>query len=317
MAWSKRTLAVPAIPPSVRLARRWVAEVLEEVGRSDLVESARLGVSELVTNALLHADPPVTIRVRGTVEHPRVEVTDNSTEPPERTDVEATTNGADAEMLATFGRGLDLVASHSAKWGADIHLHGTGKTVWFEPTSQPRPDAEAEAIIFDPDEKIPDPVPDEERITVQLLGMPPALFSRLRFHFYEIARELRLLALAEPDKHPYAVAIAEEFLQVERERRAAVGIHALDEAMTQHVETIDLTYLVPPSAPRTMERIGRLLEEFYNSPQEQLLLTMQPAPEVLELQRWYLEQFVRAGRGEPPTRWEGPTGPSQAEQQGE
>ncbi len=82
--WNKRTLALPATPPSVRLARDWVTSVLREIGRDELADSARLAVSELVTNAILHAEPPMTVHVRGTAEHPRIEVTDQSLVPPQR-----------------------------------------------------------------------------------------------------------------------------------------------------------------------------------------------------------------------------------------
>jgi len=82
--WNKRTLALPASAPSVRLARDWVTGVLTDIGRHELAESARLAVSELVTNAILHAEPPMTVHVRGTVEHPRIEVTDQSMVPPQQ-----------------------------------------------------------------------------------------------------------------------------------------------------------------------------------------------------------------------------------------
>ena len=68
---------MPAGPPSVRLARAWVSEILEEIDREDLVFAAQLGVSELVTNAILHGQPPVTVGVRGTRERPRIEVTEH------------------------------------------------------------------------------------------------------------------------------------------------------------------------------------------------------------------------------------------------
>ena len=53
-----------------------------EIDRAELVESASLGVSEVITNALLHAEQPVKVRLRGTLEHPRIEVRDGSKEPP-------------------------------------------------------------------------------------------------------------------------------------------------------------------------------------------------------------------------------------------
>ena len=51
-------------PQSVRRARVWIGEELERLGRPDLVDSAELGISELVTNAILHADPPITVRLK-------------------------------------------------------------------------------------------------------------------------------------------------------------------------------------------------------------------------------------------------------------
>jgi anti-sigma regulatory factor (Ser/Thr protein kinase) len=66
----------------VQDARRWLADLCTEIGKPELAECAQLGVSELVTNALLHGEPPITVRMRGTVEHPRVEVRDSSVEAP-------------------------------------------------------------------------------------------------------------------------------------------------------------------------------------------------------------------------------------------
>ena len=64
-------------PKSVGRARAWVVEELTNLGRSDLVDAAELGVSELVTNAILHAAPPITVGLLGSREQPRVEVRDS------------------------------------------------------------------------------------------------------------------------------------------------------------------------------------------------------------------------------------------------
>ena len=82
MPLNRPALSLGSGPRGVQDARRWVVDTCHDIGRSDLVECAELGVSELVTNALLHAFPPLTVRVRGTREHPRVEVRDGSTEVP-------------------------------------------------------------------------------------------------------------------------------------------------------------------------------------------------------------------------------------------
>ena len=75
-------LSLDSGPHGVQDARRWVVGAIGRVGRPDLAECAEMGVSELVTNALLHGAAPITVRVGGTREHPRVEVRDASPEPP-------------------------------------------------------------------------------------------------------------------------------------------------------------------------------------------------------------------------------------------
>src|SRR5215210_308337 len=99
-------------PRSVREARAWVVGELTSLGRGDLVDAARLGVSELVTNAILHATPPISVRLGGTRVHPRVEVHDSSTAPPSVRDMTD-----DARLLATIGRGLSIVSTYSRTWG--------------------------------------------------------------------------------------------------------------------------------------------------------------------------------------------------------
>ncbi len=300
MPWNERTLALPPSPPSVRVARRWVAEVLEEVGRPELVESAQLGVTELVTNALLHARPPVTVRVRGTIDHPRVEVTDHSLLPPQRT--------GSGEQLVTFGRGLDLVASHANRWGSDINLYGTGKTVWFEPVKDPHPADEVESLQFSMEEALAalgEETEPAHRMRIRLLDMPVQHFARLRVHFNELGREARIWALTEPERHPGAQELTEIFLDAERQRRQAAGVDQLDRAIAEGVEYADLDYWVTPDSPDTMARLGRVLELVYDSPDERGLLpsTRPKDPLLLELQRWYLNEFVRQGRGEAPMPW--------------
>jgi anti-sigma regulatory factor (Ser/Thr protein kinase) len=120
-------LVMQSLASSVAVARRHVRQVLRELGRQALEESAELAVSELVSNAVLHAHTPFALTVRtmptGRV---RIEVSDSSPAPlqPRHFDVAATT-----------GRGLQLVARLSFNWGIEERdrEQGPGKTVWFEP----------------------------------------------------------------------------------------------------------------------------------------------------------------------------------------
>jgi hypothetical protein len=293
----------------VRLARDWVTGVLREIGRDELAESARIAVSELVTNAILHAEPPMTVHVRGTVEHPRVEVTDQSLVPPQRLESHYLVDLADEFSWTTMGRGLDLVASYSERWGADISPNGIGKVVWFEPSDGIR-ESPVEGEVFDVEGAIArlglSPVDPADMLEIRLLGMPVELFAHLRRHFNELGRELRLLALSEPERYPLAVEFSETFLQVEYERRQAAGVEALDEAIQDGGATVDLTYRAPRTTPATMQRIGELLRQVYDQLSGSVLLSVPPPEDLIALERWYLGEFSRQAAGEQPERWHGP-----------
>src|SRR5690242_10226247 len=112
----EHVLELPREPASARRARAWVTEQLSTLGRSDLVDAAALGVSELVTNAILHTESPIVVQLRGTPSHPRIEVRDSSKRPPR-------INGnmtAEESLLSTVGRGLGLVAMHASTWGSEV-----------------------------------------------------------------------------------------------------------------------------------------------------------------------------------------------------
>ena len=108
-------------PSSVGAARRLVRELVTVAGRTDLVDDAELLVSEVVTNALIHAGSP--IRVRGQVGRRgiRVEVSDASPHHPALRDYANT---------AGTGRGLGLLVELVDDWG--VASGEVGKTVWFE-----------------------------------------------------------------------------------------------------------------------------------------------------------------------------------------
>ena len=121
MPLNRPALSLGSGPRGVQDARRWVVDTCRDIGREDLTECAELGVSELVTNALLHARPPLTVRVRGTREHPRVEVRDGSTEVPPMPTLGPREEN---DLLLTFGRGLGIVARCSTAWGVDVEEDG-------------------------------------------------------------------------------------------------------------------------------------------------------------------------------------------------
>ncbi|MFJ3232886.1 ATP-binding protein [Streptomyces sp. NPDC086787] len=114
----------PADPGAVRTARTAVRDTLRTWGLDTLADMAALLVSELVTNSLRHATGPIGVRLvrpSGLGDTLLVEVSDPLPDPPhERV----------ARLEDESGRGLQLVASSSRRWGT--RPGNTGKTVWFE-----------------------------------------------------------------------------------------------------------------------------------------------------------------------------------------
>jgi DNA-binding NarL/FixJ family response regulator len=107
---------------SPRAARRFVSQALTAVDDDDLTDTVTLLVSELVTNAVLHAGSEVEVLVRLTATAARVEVTDASAQ---------AVAPRDAASDEDSGRGLALVGNLARRWGVR-EAPGGGKTVWFE-----------------------------------------------------------------------------------------------------------------------------------------------------------------------------------------
>lgn len=115
-------------PASSRDARQVVARVLERAGLDDLVTSVSLVVSELATNAVLHARTAFSVRLRISREVARIEVEDAAGGRPVIRHFSS---------HATSGRGLRLVDGLSRAWGVTAGAGGKGKVVWAEIVADP------------------------------------------------------------------------------------------------------------------------------------------------------------------------------------
>ncbi len=114
-------LALPPSPASAAAARRFIQRTLDEWGCGDLRHDVTLLVSELVTNAILHARSELEVVLRRKGAALRVEVGDGSSLPP------VIRNYEDEAMT---GRGLSLVERLTTAWG--VEERPNGKIVWFE-----------------------------------------------------------------------------------------------------------------------------------------------------------------------------------------
>ncbi|SCK07714.1 ATP-binding protein [Streptomyces sp. WMMB 322] len=121
-------LEIGADPAEVGRARRWARSRLAccGIGSDDArAETLLLLVSELVTNAVVHAGTPSVLRMllpgRQAAGAVRVEVADLSNCPPRQ---------RHAEGDDTNGRGLELVSGLADRWG--WQREGFGKRIWCE-----------------------------------------------------------------------------------------------------------------------------------------------------------------------------------------
>jgi anti-sigma regulatory factor (Ser/Thr protein kinase) len=104
-----------------RAARRFVITTLVEWGDRTLVDDAAVVVTELATNAVVHADSDFTVAVSSSPSAVRISIRDASPVAPAV---------GRPSLSASSGRGLGMVASLVSRWG-DEPL-GIGKVVWAE-----------------------------------------------------------------------------------------------------------------------------------------------------------------------------------------
>lgn len=109
-------------PALVHLTRRFVAGALRQWDLDTMVNDVQLVVSELASNAVLHARTEIRLTLRSDgVAWVRIEVQDHNSQMP--------TQQACPDD-ATTGRGLAMVERVVASWG--VARDGDGKTVWAE-----------------------------------------------------------------------------------------------------------------------------------------------------------------------------------------
>jgi anti-sigma regulatory factor (Ser/Thr protein kinase) len=146
------TLDLPPNPASVGEARRFTVDTLRRWDREDLTTSGALLVTELVTNAILHARTMVRVILERGTDFVRVEVRDGSLIRPALRN-----HGLDA----TTGRGLALVSRLADTWGVDVD--GTGKVVWAHLTEDWEEESSEHLYVLADVDDVKDDVTDDVR----------------------------------------------------------------------------------------------------------------------------------------------------------
>lgn len=111
---------------SAETARRFVHDRCQDWGCPEMEDAATLIVSELVTNAIVHAATPAELRAQWSNGVLRIEVLDNAEGRPPHPRM--------AQEYDENGRGLFLVDAFSTAWGVESTDHG--KLVWAEVTAE-------------------------------------------------------------------------------------------------------------------------------------------------------------------------------------
>ncbi|MFJ5273085.1 ATP-binding protein [Streptomyces sp. NPDC088358] len=140
------TVELQALPSRIGQVRRIVSAQLRYWHLDPLIDRAALGVTELLTNVHLHAQPDkvCTVEIELLLDRLTVSVHDHDPRLPEL---------QDAGPTATCGRGLAMVAAVSESWG--VRPDGeSGKVVWF---TLPAPAPAVTAPVLAPYDTIREP----------------------------------------------------------------------------------------------------------------------------------------------------------------
>jgi anti-sigma regulatory factor (Ser/Thr protein kinase) len=304
-------LRLPPENPSAAAARRFVvAELAAEP--QELRDTAALLASELVTNAILHANTELEVSVTRSSGGLRIEVTDESENSPvvRRYSLDAST-----------GRGLRLVEQVASSWG--FERRGSGKAVWFELGVFTEGEEESRGVSsmgLSPSgaERGPDREPNEreeagdhpqvELARFSVVGLPLGVLSRTSEHYDGLFREFRLVADLERGRPEASVPTRLTQLIDDLGTRfsgfTGVQEELVSQATAQGLATIDLEYRLPADAVPAIARLDVLLDEAdtYCAAGTELL-TPAPSDETVAFRKWLLGQFLLQASGGAPVAW--------------
>jgi anti-sigma regulatory factor (Ser/Thr protein kinase) len=306
-------VVLPAEAGSAGRARRHLRRALERAAGTvpdAVADDAEVCLSELVTNALLHAGTAMTVSVHVSPSVLRLEVRDGSQVVPQ---------WVPRSLTASTGRGLPLITALSSARGGDVHPDG-GKTVWCELplTGDDRDEGELElgaalqdeidALLAADWESLPEPAPTTPG-AVRLLRYPLRRGVRLREHREAVLRELRLLSLTHAITDPASAALAGEVA----DQLAAQYAGHLKPAQVQVLQALgagedsaDLDYPRLPDHLGLLDRWRRNEEELDRLIAATGVAVLAAPPDLRELTDWMLAEFVHQLTGGDPRPWPGP-----------
>ncbi len=270
---------VPGIPQAVADARRFLLATLREHGvTGDVADTAALLLSEIVTNAVLHARTDVLLRCTVEGSGVLVEVADGSAllPRPREHDAEAVT-----------GRGLELVELLADAHG--VRRSGAGKSVWFTLAGATPPIGGEWR-----------PPVGVDGTWVLLPDVPVGLYEVLQEHNEALLREYQLSRLALDEDEGARKDIADAaHVRV----RLATAFRTAVAAAGERPARVHIPLSVAPAEIPAFELLPRVLDEAEAAAAVGRLLARPALPELLALRDWMYGQILHQARGGEPVGW--------------
>ena len=269
-------------------ARANMVQRASELGREELADDAKLVLSELMTNAMLHGGGCTGVEILSIAEGLRIEVRDGSHLAP--------LLGRPSEASLT-GRGLRLVARLAERWGATFE--GDGKVVWADITGRSGPgpaDVTEEELLAMWDEEFDFDAVPEPRFHVTLGEVPTDLLLAAKSHVENVVRELTLASAGAragltTEVPPHLASLVSAVVDRFAEARLAIKRQALD-AERRGQDTTRLVLNLPASAAEAAEDYVRALDEVDVYCRARRLLTLEAPPQHHLFRHWYIEELV-------------------------
>ncbi|MCA1711609.1 MAG: hypothetical protein LC789_08245 [Actinobacteria bacterium] len=153
--------------------------------------------------------------------------------------------------------------------------------------------------------------PSGEPREVRLLRVPVRLLAQGRERHDGLMREFALLAMAPERQHsaPARLVALTETLGVRYAAARARPDADVDAALEAGEDTVDLTYSATPDVVAAADLLDTLMAEADEFCQSEDLLTLARGDLQKRFSHWYLDEFRRQLRGEPPKPWDGPLDP--------
>lgn len=144
-------------------------------------------------------------------------------------------------------------------------------------------------------------------VEVRLIGIPVSLVVRAREHWDALIRELAIIAMdptvQERTKVPHRLSEIAQRLGRDNAALITRDLEAVDEAIANGAESVDLNYEVPRVAGEVCRKLDALLEEADEYCREEKLLTQPATPNVRAYRRWLYAEFIAQCAGADPTPW--------------